>query len=119
VIDSTRHSDSRTVLTRLLAQLAVLGLLVFGATLLTGTSASAQGTSSRVYNCYTQWWNTAWAQRCAQPGAAWAGGYESTVSCSLQGTRSLSVRRSQGSVADFPGADCTFSVSNGQIRYYL
>lgn len=99
-------------------QVAVLGALaagVFGFVI--SGPASAAGTSSSSYNCYTQWWNPAWAQKCGSGGASVVGNYESSVSCSAQGTRYKNVYRLAGSTSTAKGSDCTFSVGNGKIRY--
>ncbi|MFC8901901.1 hypothetical protein, partial [Micromonospora sp. NPDC057140] len=69
------------------------------------------------FNCYTQWWNTAWAQKCDSPGAKYAGTYVSGVDCSLQSSKSMRVVRTQGSTSTVSGTDCTFSASNGWISY--
>ncbi|MFF5073796.1 hypothetical protein ACFY2R_22000 [Micromonospora olivasterospora] len=79
--------------------------------------AFAAGTSSPVFNCYTQWWNTAWAQKCDSPGAKYAGTYVSGVACSAQADKSMSIGRVQGSTATVSGTDCTFGASNGWITY--
>jgi len=79
----------------------------------------AAGTSGTAYNCYTQWWNTAWAQKCNRGGAHYAGTYESSVKCSAQGTRYLTKFRLQKSTATYSGADCTFSASAGDIFYWI
>ncbi len=78
--------------------------------------ASAAGTSKTHYGCYTQWWNTAWAQKCPT-GNTVVGTFESSVACSAQGTRYLSKYRLPGSTTQYDGADCTFSASNGDLRY--
>ncbi len=99
-------------------QAAVLGLLASGAIGLTAAApATASGTSNVVFNCYTQWWNTAWAQKCFSPGAKWAGHYYSTVDCSAQGSRLLKKFRVQNSTTTYSGGDCTFSVGNGKMTY--
>lgn len=78
--------------------------------------ASGAGTSNKSYNCYTQWWNTAWAQKC-DGGAAVVGRFESSVSCSAQGTRYLTTYRLKGDDRVVKGSDCTFSASNGKLTY--
>lgn len=115
---SVRAKALPTISTRKLTQAAVLGLLTAGAIAIGGPSATAAGTSAPIFNCYTQWWNTAWAQKCNSPGAKWAGTYESPISCSAQGTRYLTKFRPQGSTTTYSGPDCTFSASNGRITYY-
>ncbi|QOC94171.1 hypothetical protein [Micromonospora craniellae] len=100
------------------AQTAVLGLLAAGTAGMVATSpAFAAGTSSKVFNCYTEWWNTAWAQKCSAPGATWAGAYDSGVACSAQADKSMRVGRTQGSTNTVSGTDCTFGASNGWITY--
>jgi hypothetical protein len=109
-----RQRNSRTVVRQALA----LGLLAVGFVGFSATApASAAGTSNVEYNCYTQWWNTAWAQKCGTGGADFYGYYQSSVSCSAQGTRTLTVQRGAGSTGTVSGPDCTFSVSNGKMDY--
>lgn len=121
-MDKTLRSKTPSSISlRRLAQAAVLGLLTAGALAMGGPSATAAGTSEPIFNCYTQWWNTAWAQKCDpdKGGAKWAGTYESSISCSAQGTRYLTKGRLQGSTTTtYSGSDCTFSASNGKITYY-
>lgn len=81
-------------------------------------TAQAAGTSGTVAGCYTQWWNTAWAQKCPSPGAVFTGTYQSSVNCSVTGTRYLTVGRAQHSTGTVSGSDCAFSASNGKIIYY-
>ncbi|RNL87811.1 hypothetical protein EFE23_26545 [Micromonospora solifontis] len=96
----------------------MLGLLGVGAVGLTATTpAVAAGTSNSIFNCYTQWWNTAWAQKCSSPGAKYAGTYTSGVACSSQADKSMSIGRAQYSTATYSGTDCTFGASNGWITY--
>lgn len=90
----------------------VVGVVGFGVS----SPASAGGTSNTTYNCYTQWWSTAWAQKCPN-GATKVGNYESSVSCSAQGTRYKTVYRLAGDSRSLDGADCTFSVGNGKLTY--
>lgn len=97
---------------------AALGLLAAGSlALTTGAPAVAAGTSGTVFNCYTQWWNTAWAQKCDSPGAKYTGSYYSGVACSSQTDKSMKVVRLQGSRTTQSGTDCTFGASNGWITY--
>jgi hypothetical protein len=107
--------------TKRLAQAAVLGILSLGAVGVTTMGAvapaAARGTSGEVLNCWTQWWNTAWAQKCSSAGAAFTGTYISRVACSSEPDKSLRVGRAKGSTKDMPGADCSFRVSNGRITY--
>lgn len=103
---------------KLVAQSAILLALFIGAVGITTTGpAAAEGKSKTIFNCYTQWWNTAWAQRCDNPGSEWAGVYRSGIICSLQGTRTITVVRAQHDRRDAKGPDCTFSASNGTISY--
>lgn len=109
---------SRTAAKRI-AQVAVLGLLAAGAVGVTATApAVAGGMSTTVFNCYTQWWNTAWAQKCNSPGAKYTGTYVSGVACSSQTDKAMSKVRLQGSTTTYSGTDCTFSASDGWITYY-
>jgi hypothetical protein len=96
---------------------AALSILAFGATMTAATApAIASGTSSSHYGCYTEWWNTAWAQKCPS-GAQVVGNYESSVYCSAQGTRYLTKYRLAGNSTTYSGSDCAFSVSNGTLTY--
>lgn len=118
---SAPEGSSRTRLRgqRRVAQVAVLGLLAAGAVGVTATApAAASGTSSKTFNCYTQWWNTAWAQKCDSPGAKYTGTYQSGVACSAESDKSFYKVRLQGSTATYSGSDCTFGASNGWISYY-
>ncbi|MDG4766782.1 hypothetical protein O7632_22160 [Solwaraspora sp. WMMD406] len=100
-------------------QAGVLALLAAGAFSLTATGpAVAGGTSGSVFNCYTQWWNTAWAQKCGAPGAKYTGTYVSGIGCSAQSGKRIDVVRVQGSRGTVSGPDCTFSANNGWISYY-
>ncbi|MFF3867201.1 hypothetical protein [Micromonospora sp. NPDC001898] len=100
------------------AQAAALGMLVAGtAGMMATTPAFAAGTSTKVFNCYTQWWNTAWAQKCDAPGAKYAGAYVSGVECSAQPDKDITVGRAQGSTSTSNGTDCTFGANNGWITY--
>lgn len=102
---------------RRVAQVAVLGLLAMGSVGLTATTpAFASGTSDTKFNCYTQWWNTAWAQKCPS-GATWTGVYTSGVVCSSQTDKSMAVVRVQGSNTVESGDDCSHSASDGWISY--
>ena len=113
------RSPRSRVARKQVAQAAVLGLLAFGAVGVTATApAVAAGTSSSVFNCYTQWWNTAWAQKCNSPGAKYTGTYVSGVACSAQADKSMSHVRLQGSTATYSGTSCTFGASSGWITYY-
>lgn len=99
-------------------QAVALTALAAGAIAVSATApASAAGTSTSHYNCYTQWWNTAWAQKCAAGGADVVGWYESTVSCSSQPDKYLDKYRLAGNATTYSGVDCSFSVSNGQLSY--
>lgn len=101
-----------------IGQALVLGLLGVGAVGLTATTpAVAAGTSNSIFNCYTEWWNTAWAQKCSSPGAKYAGTYTSGIACSSQTDKSMSIGRAQYSTATYSGTDCTFGASNGWITY--
>lgn len=96
---------------------AVLVALLVGAVGMTATNpAVAAGTSGKIFNCYTQWWNTAWAQKCS-PGATWTGRYVSGIACSLQADKTLAVVRLQGSTATYSGSQCLVGASNGWISY--
>jgi hypothetical protein len=102
-----------------IAQGAILGLLALGTIGVTAAApANAAGTSAPIFNCYTQWWNTAWAQKCSSPGAKFAGTYYSGVTCSgLDGDGLMSVVRTKGSTATRSGGDCLYSASDGWIDY--
>ncbi|MFC4149035.1 hypothetical protein ACFO0M_22505 [Micromonospora mangrovi] len=115
----TSHGSLRSRLTgKRVVQAAVLGLLAGGTVGLTATApAAASGTSTTVFNCYTQWWNTAWAQKCSSPGAKYSGAYYSGVACSYQTDKSMRKVRSAGSTTTYSGTDCTYSASNGWISY--
>jgi hypothetical protein len=111
---------ARRVSARTLGELAALFALSLGiAGLAAPGTAQAAGTSSSVMNCYTQWWNTAWAQKCSAPGAAFTGSFESKIACSAQGDKYLTVGRAQHSTATVSGSDCAHSASNGSITYYV
>ena len=113
-----RPMQSASQVGKRLAQAAVLGLLAAGTAGMVATGpASAAGTSSKVFNCYTQWWNTAWAQQCDSPGAKYAGKYISGVDCTAQSGKSIEVGRAQGSTTTAKGSDCVFSASKGWITY--
>ncbi|GAA1641889.1 hypothetical protein ACFQY4_22535 [Catellatospora bangladeshensis] len=111
-------SRLRRLTAKKVAQAAVLGALAAGTFGLGANAAVAQGATGDVYNCYTQWWNTAWAQKCYSAGAEATGTYESTIDCSVTGRRYLPKFRRVGSTTTYPGVDCTFSASNGDIYYY-
>jgi hypothetical protein len=98
------------------AQAAVLVTLFAGAVGMAAGPATAQGKSNELFNCYTQWWNTAWAQECPQ-GATWSGVYTSGVACSLQSGKRMSVVRPQGSSTTHSGEDCMYRASQGWINY--
>lgn len=104
---------------RMIAQMGVLGLLAVGAVGVTATApALASGTSDTMFNCYTQWWNTAWAQKCPN-GATWSGVYVSGVSCSgVDSDGYMEIARAQGSTAVYSGDDCIYSASDGWMSYY-
>ncbi|MER7169590.1 hypothetical protein ABT336_26485 [Micromonospora sp. NPDC000207] len=115
---STRNSLLPRNLGKRIAQAAVLGLLTASATGMMATnSAFAAGSSSKTFNCYTQWWTTAWAQKCDAPGAQYAGTYISGIACSAQTDKSFDRVRPQGSTTTVPGTDCTFGASNGWLNY--
>lgn len=100
------------------AQATALAMLSAGAVgMMAAGPAAAAGTSSKIFNCYTQWWNTAWAQKCDSPGAQYAGTYVSGVACSSEPDKTMSKGRTQGSTATYSGSDCTFGASNGWISY--
>jgi hypothetical protein len=102
------------------AEVAVLTAMAAGIFGMTAPGAAqAAGTSPSKNNCYTQWFNTAWSQKCPSPGSAFAGKYESSVNCSAQGRRYLPVGRVQFSTATKSGEDCAFSVSDGKITYSI
>lgn len=88
-----------------------------------GNSAPAlgePGTSPTTYNCYTQWWNTAWAQSCKSGGAAKKGYYKSEVDCSgVDSGRSLVKWREKGDTKTHKGKDCVFGITNGWIWWSL
>ncbi|GAB3801752.1 hypothetical protein [Micromonospora zhanjiangensis] len=118
-MNTPERSRQKRSVSKRATRVAVLGLLAAGATGAIATSpAFAAGTSDTVGNCYTQWWNTAWAQKCPAPGAKWTETYESGITCSAQGGRTLTVGRAKGSTSTVNGSDCTFSASNGWITVY-
>lgn len=105
---------------KLAAKTAVLGLLTAGVVTAGPTSpTSAAGTSNTVLNCYTQWWSTAWAQRCYSGGADVAGRYRSRIFCGVPSgiPLQITVPRSQGSTSDEKGPDCVSFAFNGSIVY--
>ncbi len=79
--------------------------------------ANAAGTSPKANNCYTQWWNTSWGQRCDLPGATLAGDYTSTVRCDLPEipNRSMTINRVYLSTQLYYGVDCMYGASEGKI----
>ena len=117
-MSSFEQSTRSRRLGKRVAQAAVLGLFAAGtAGVMVTSPAFAADKSSSVFNCYTQWWNTAWAQKCNTPGAKYAGTYVSGVACSAQSDKSMTQGRVRGSRDTRYGADCTFGASNGWITY--
>ncbi|HEY0698623.1 MAG TPA: hypothetical protein VGD43_12535 [Micromonospora sp.] len=109
---------SRPFTARSIAKAGVLGLLAAGAIGIgLNTPALAGGTSTSSYNCYTQWWNTAWAQKCGGSGAAVVGWYRSDAYCSYEADKWLEKYRLPGSTATYSGTSCTFSVTGGRLTY--
>ncbi|NIL59535.1 hypothetical protein [Salinispora arenicola] len=99
--------------------MAALGLLAAGAVGLTAAGpAAAAGTSDPRNNCYTQWWNTAWAQKCGSAGASDQGLYTSTAHCSgVDRLRTLTEYRKYRDDFTAKGSDCLWSVKDGLISY--
>ncbi len=96
--------------------LSVLSITAFA---VAAPAAFGSGTSGKVNNCYTQWYNTAWAQKCDSPGASVAGNYTSIVDCSAPEApdRSMSVTRSKNSTDTVPGySNCYYGINTGYIR---
>jgi|APThiThiocy_cv2_1041547.scaffolds.fasta_scaffold00386_42 glutamate dehydrogenase/leucine dehydrogenase len=97
-------------------KLATVSMLAAGVTLVAAPiAANAGGISPSANRCYTQWWNTSWAQRC--DGATLAAKYTSNVKCSWPEipNRSLTATRSVGSTDTFWGADCMYGAYGGTI----
>ncbi len=101
-------------------QLAVIGALAAGVVAFTATGpATAAGTSSSENNCYTQWWNTAWAQKCGSGGARVGGVYDSWVTCDPLSTHPhLIQNRPRGNTQTFSGDDCGVKAFNGKIDFW-
>jgi hypothetical protein len=101
------------VKTAVVALLAA-GVVGFGA----GNPAEAAGKSGLLYNCFTQWWNTAYAQGCEGSGAKHEGRYKSEVDCSFADSgRSYTRRWQKGETGLHNGGSCTYGVTNGWIYY--
>gem|GEM_PF-5557283 len=64
------------------ARLAVVGLLAVPTVSLAAGPAFAAGTSAKTVGCYVQWWNTAWAAKCAPATAS--GDFKAHVARALQ-----------------------------------
>jgi hypothetical protein len=103
-------STNRTVLVTV--KLATLALTAIGMTTIAPSIAQASGTGNYIYNCYGQWWDTAWAQACAWPGATEEGTYRSTADCNNEPDPNLDVWRTYGSTRQFSGPNCSFSARN-------
>lgn len=113
-------SGGRQFTVRRAGQATVLAVLALGvAGVIAAVPANAAGTSSSAYNCYTQWWNTAWAQKCGSGGADKFGTYESKADCNNESDKYLTKLRNQGSTAVYSGSDCSFKVNSGSIIYYF
>lgn len=114
----TSLSSSRASALSLVVKAVVVALLAIGATWVATAPASAGGQSGKLYNCYTQWWNTAFAQGCADPGAKHAGRYRSEVDCSfIDSGRSYERRWQKNETGLHNGGSCTYGVTNGWIYY--
>ena len=79
--------------------------------------AAAGGTSSSDFNCYTQWWNTAWAQKCYSGGADTTGNFQSGIECTAQFDKSFTKWRVAYSTATYSGVSCTFAADKGWLHY--
>lgn len=99
-------------------KVGVISALTVTAFAITAPAAFAAGQSGKVNNCYTQWWTTAWAQKCDSPGASVAGNYTSIVDCSKPqvSDRSLTLNRSKDSTDTISGEDCLYGINTGYIR---
>ncbi|MFF5230965.1 hypothetical protein [Dactylosporangium sp. NPDC000521] len=100
-------------------KVSALSALTLAAFMVATPAAFAAGTSGKVNNCYTQWWNTAWAQKCDAPGASVSGNYTSIVDCSAPEIpdRSMNVTRSTNSTDTVPGySNCIYGINTGYIR---
>ncbi|MDQ1306997.1 MAG: hypothetical protein QG671_2829 [Actinomycetota bacterium] len=80
-------------------------------------AASAGGTSSSVYGCYTQWWNTAWAQKCSSGSPSQPGIYLSTAYCKAGFDQIVQRHRYPGESETFNGNDCSIKVTGGKIEH--
>ena len=80
-------------------------------------ASAVSGTSGSTYKCYTETWNTAWAQKCDPSGPSKAGTFVSQVACSVQADKSMDVRRALKANGTVYGKDCTFSASNPRISW--
>lgn len=102
---------------RTLAKVAVVALLATGVAGAAGP-AEAAGKSGLLFNCYTQWWNTAYAQGCEGSGAKLEGRYRSHVDCSGPDSgRTFDHRWQKGETGLVHAGDCTWGITDGDIAY--
>jgi hypothetical protein len=98
---------------------SALSALTVAAFAVAAPAAFGAGSSGKVNNCYTQWWRTAWAQKCDAPGASVAGNYTSIVDCRAPEVpdRTMNVNRSLHSTDTVPGySDCAYGINTAYIR---
>jgi hypothetical protein len=62
----TAHMRIALGFTRTITALVATAAVATATIASTSTTASADGTSPRYLGCYAQWWNTAFAARCAR-----------------------------------------------------
>lgn len=114
----TEMAKRKSVVANVL-KVGALSALTITAFAVAAPPAFGAGTSGKVNNCYTQWWNTAWAQKCDSPGASVSGNYTSIVDCSAPEIpdRSMNVNRSLNSTDTVSGySNCAWGINTGYIQ---